>query len=100
VTEQGDAEPPRWLNRTVVGVSITSAFGDVAYESTVTAEYLPSEKRGGALGTGNIGDLASLGLIWTAVSPVVGFGAAAFLMACGTPVLAGAPPPAVAGRDG
>jgi len=62
-----------------------------ALESTMTAEYVPQELRGtgyGLLGTVNgIGDLISssvVGLLWTVISPVAGFGFAAILMLTGT----------------
>jgi MFS family permease len=66
-----------------------------ALEATVTADYVPEKVRSlgyGLLGTVNgIGDLVSsvaVGLLWTAVSPVLGFGLAAALMAMGTVVMA------------
>jgi MFS family permease len=66
-----------------------------ALESTVTAEMIPAAVRGtafGLLGSVNgIGDLASsllVGVLWTAVSPELGFAYAAGAMAIGTLVLA------------
>ncbi len=64
-------------------------------ESTVTAEMIPAEVRSmafGVLGTTNgLGDLVSslaVGTLWTAVSPVAGFGYAAATMAAGAVMLA------------
>ncbi|MBM3859735.1 MAG: MFS transporter [Verrucomicrobia bacterium] len=66
-----------------------------ALEPTVTAELVPTDARGmgfGALGTVNgVTKFISsglVGLLWTAVSPVVGFGFAATVMAIGTLALA------------
>jgi MFS family permease len=76
------------------GAGIVIATQD-ALESTVTAELIPTSVRGtafGVLGTVNgIGDLASsvlVGVLWTAISPVAGFGYAAIAMALGALVLA------------
>lgn len=62
-----------------------------ALEAVVTAEIIPKDKLGigfGALGTANgVAKLVSssmVGLLWTIVSPVMGFGLAAVLMAGGT----------------
>ncbi|EPK7593136.1 TPA: MFS transporter [Pseudomonas aeruginosa] len=62
-----------------------------ALESTVTADMVGSETLAtsyGALGTVNGGakflSSATVGLLWTAVSPVFGFGLAAALMGAGT----------------
>lgn len=62
-----------------------------ALESTVTAEMVQPDTLAmsyGALGTVNGAakfiSSASVGVVWTAVSPVVGFGLAAVLMAAGT----------------
>lgn len=62
-----------------------------ALESTVTAEMVEPDKLAlsyGALGTVNGGakflSSASVGLLWTAISPAFGFGLAAVLMALGT----------------
>jgi MFS family permease len=67
-------------------------------ESTITADFIPSETRGigmGVLGTVNgIGDFTAssvVGILWTAISPVVGFGFAALLMFIGTLVLISTP---------
>jgi MFS family permease len=64
-------------------------------EPSMTASLVPAGWRSlgyGALGTVNgVGKLISsvaVGSLWTAVSPVVGFGAAALLMAAGTAALA------------
>jgi MFS family permease len=66
-------------------------------ESTITADFIPSEIRGigmGVLGTVNgIGDFGAsviVGLLWTTVSPAVGFGFAAVVMLVGAVVLIGA----------
>ena len=66
-------------------------------ESTITADFIPSETRGigmGVLGTVNgIGDFVAstaVGLLWTAVSPVAGFLFAGVLMLGGAVVLTGA----------
>jgi MFS family permease len=60
-------------------------------ESTITADFIPAETRGigmGVLGTVNgIGDFGAsviVGLLWTLVSPVVGFAFAGSLMLLGT----------------
>lgn len=62
-----------------------------ALESTVAAEMVPPE--GLAIGYGVLGTVngtakfissAAVGMMWTAVSPVLGFGVAALLMAAGT----------------
>uniref|UniRef100_A0A4P9D4L6 Putative truncated MFS-type transporter n=1 Tax=hospital metagenome TaxID=1755691 RepID=A0A4P9D4L6_9ZZZZ len=65
-----------------------------ALESTVTAEMVQPDTLAmsyGALGTVNgaakLISSASVGVVWTAVSPVVGFGLAAALMAAGTLIL-------------
>jgi MFS family permease len=65
-----------------------------ALEATLTAEYIPAATRGlgyGVLGTVNgVGDFVSstaVGFLWTAVSPVLGFGVAAALMMIGTVML-------------
>ncbi|WP_031431681.1 MFS transporter [Methylomicrobium agile] len=62
-----------------------------ALESTVTAEMVQPDTLAmsyGALGTVNgiakFISSATVGLVWTAVSPVLGFGLAALLMAAGT----------------
>ncbi|TAK32420.1 MAG: MFS transporter [Myxococcaceae bacterium] len=62
-----------------------------ALEASLTASLVPPEVRGlsyGVLGSVNgVGDFVSsvgVGFLWTAVSPVAGFGAAAALMAVGT----------------
>lgn len=103
-----------WLNRTVVGAGITSALGDFCYETTtvilpgfLAVLGLPASVLGtiegiadavasftkmasgyGALGTVNgtakFISSAMVGVVWTAVSPALGFGLAAFLMAAGT----------------
>jgi MFS family permease len=59
-------------------------------EGAITADFSSSDTRGvamGMLGTVNgIGDFFAstmVGILWTATSPVVGFGCAAVLMACG-----------------
>jgi len=69
-----------------------------ALEATVTAELVPAAARGmgfGALGTVNgVTKFISsglVGLLWTAVSPVSGFGFAAVAMAVGTWVMARLP---------
>lgn len=54
-----------WLNRTVAGAGITSALGTV----NGTAKFISS---------------ATVGVVWTAVSPTLGFGLAALLMTAGT----------------
>lgn len=66
-----------------------------ALESTVTAEMVSTDTLAmsiGALGTVNgtakFVSSAGVGLVWTALSPVVGFGLAAALMAAGTFMLA------------
>jgi MFS family permease len=63
-------------------------------ESTITADFIPSETRGigmGVLGTVNgIGDFGAsviVGLLWTAISPVVAFGFSAMVMLGGAVVL-------------
>jgi MFS family permease len=65
-----------------------------AIEPAMTADLVAPEIRGisyGVLGTVNgLGDFVSsaiVGLLWTAVSPVAGFGLAAALMAIGTVVM-------------
>lgn len=65
-----------------------------ALESTVTAEMVQPDTLTmsyGALGTVNgaakFASSATVGVIWTAISPVVGFGVAAALMAIGTVAL-------------
>ena len=65
-----------------------------ALESTVTAEMVQPDTLAlsyGALGTVNgaakLISSASVGVVWTAISPVVGFGLAASLMIAGTLVL-------------
>jgi MFS family permease len=67
-----------------------------ALEGAMTADYVPAENRGvgyGVLGAVNgVGDLASsvtVGVLWTAVSPILAFGLAAGVMLAGTLVLAG-----------
>jgi MFS family permease len=66
-----------------------------ALEAAVTAGYVPGAVRSvgyGVLGTTNgIGDFvssAAVGLLWTALSPVIGFGLAAALMCVGTIAMA------------
>lgn len=66
-----------------------------ALEPSLTAGLVPQEVRGiafGCLGSVNgVGKLvssAAVGFLWTAVSPAVGFGTAAVLMAIGTLALA------------
>jgi MFS family permease len=66
-----------------------------ALEATLTADYVPEAVRSlgyGLLGTVNgIGDLVSsvaVGFLWTAFSPVLGFGLAAALMGVGTVAMA------------
>lgn len=66
-----------------------------AIESTVTAEMVPADTLTlcyGALGTVNgvakFASSATVGVVWSAVSPSTGFGLAAVLMAIGTLVLA------------
>ena len=66
-----------------------------ALEGAMTADFVPPEVRGtgyGVLGAVNgVGDFVSsvaVGLLWTFAAPVVAFGAAATLMACGTVALA------------
>ena len=63
-------------------------------ESTITADFIPSETRGigmGVLGTVNgIGDFGAsviVGVLWTAISPVAAFGFACVVMLVGTVVL-------------
>jgi hypothetical protein len=80
------ASAPYWAIR-FAGAGLVIATQD-ALESTVTAEPIPTTVRGtvfGVLGTVNgVGDLASsvlVGVPWTAMSPVVGFGYAAVAMA-------------------
>ncbi len=65
-----------------------------ALEATITTDYVPSQLRGtgyGLLGTVNgVGDLVSssmVGILWTAISPVAGFGFAALLMFTGALVM-------------
>jgi len=65
-----------------------------ALERAIVADYVPSEARGtgyGLMATVNgVGDLvasAGVGLLWTTVSPVVGFGYAAAMMLAGAVVL-------------
>ena len=65
-----------------------------ALEATVTAEMVSGETLAtsyGALGTVNgaakFASSTAVGVLWTAVSPVLGFGVAAVLMAAGTFVL-------------
>ncbi len=67
-----------------------------ALEGAMTADYVPAETRGvgyGTLGAVNgVGDLVSsvaVGVLWTAVSPVLAFGLAAGVMLVGTLFLAG-----------
>ena len=71
-----------------------------ALEATLTASYVGEDIRGisyGALGSVNgIGDFVSsvaVGLLWTMVSPVLGFGLAAFVMALGALAMATLPKP-------
>ncbi len=66
-----------------------------ALEATLAAEYVPEANRGvgyGLMGTVNgIGDFlssVSVGFLWTAISPTLGFGLAATLMGVGTTVMA------------
>lgn len=66
-----------------------------ALESTVTAEMVAQDQLAvsyGALGTVNgvaqFASSATVGIVWTSVSPVLGFGLAAALMAMGTLMLA------------
>lgn len=66
-----------------------------ALEATLTADYVPEAIRGvgyGVLGTVNgVGDFvssAAVGFLWTAISPVLGFGLAAALMGIGTIAMA------------
>jgi MFS family permease len=66
-----------------------------ALESTLTAAFIPVATRSvgyGVLGTVNgVGDFvssAAVGFLWTAVSPIVGFGLAAVLMSAGTLAMA------------
>ena len=66
-----------------------------ALEASLTASYVEADVRGtsyGALGSVNgIGDFVSsvfVGYLWTAVSPVAGFGLAAAVMAIGTAAMA------------
>jgi MFS family permease len=69
-----------------------------ALEAAQAASYVPDQVRSvgyGALGTVNgIGDFvssATVGFLWTAVTPVLGFGVAAGLMAAGTIAMARLP---------
>jgi hypothetical protein len=64
-------------------------------ESSLTAEYVPQSVRSTSYGLlasiNGVGDLISsavVGLIWTTVSPVAGFSAAAIAMTVGTISLA------------
>jgi MFS family permease len=66
-----------------------------ALEATVTAELVDEDVRAmsyGALGTVNGGakfiSSTAVGLVWTALSPIAGFGLAALLMAAGTVAMA------------
>lgn len=68
-------------------------------ESTITADFIPSEHRGvamGVLGTVNgLGDFVAsvtVGLLWSAASPAAAFGFAATVMALGTLALRKAEP--------
>ncbi|WP_207953602.1 hypothetical protein [Vreelandella lionensis] len=72
----------------VAGLYVTV---EEALESTVTAEMVQADTlmiSYGALGTVNgtakFVSSATVGLVWTAVSPTLGFGLAALLMAAGT----------------
>ena len=72
----------------VAGLYVTV---EEALESTVTAEMVQADTlvmSYGALGTVNgtakFISSAMVGVVWTAVSPALGFGLAAFLMAAGT----------------
>ncbi|MCH2557410.1 MAG: hypothetical protein MK005_08925 [Alcanivorax sp.] len=72
----------------VAGLCVTV---EEALESTVTAEMVQTETlvmSYGALGTINgtakFVSSATVGVVWTAVSPTLGFGLAAVLMAAGT----------------
>lgn len=65
-----------------------------ALEPSLTADFVPQEVRGagfGALGAvngfGKLISSVSVGVIWTAVSPSIAFGAAAAVMAAGTCLL-------------
>jgi MFS family permease len=67
-------------------------------EGAITADFIPSETRGigmGVLGSVNgIGDFTAssvVGILWTAISPIVGFGFAALLMFIGALVLISTP---------
>lgn len=80
---------------TLAGVYIAI---EEALEATLTANYVGEDIRGmsyGALGSVNgIGDFVSsvaVGLLWTMVSPVLGFGLAAFVMALGALAMATLP---------
>lgn len=80
----------------VLWVSIFTLAGlyiavEDALEASMTADFVPEEIRGtgyGVLGTVNgIGDFISsttVGVLWTFVSPALGFGFATVLMAAGT----------------
>lgn len=66
-----------------------------ALESTATADMVPAETLAtsyGALGTVNgaakLASSSAVGILWTAVSPILGFGAAGAMMAVGTVALA------------
>ena len=72
-----------WLNRTVAGAGVTSALGDFCYETTTVILHgllavlgVPAAVLG-----------ATVGVVWTAVSPEAAFGLAATLMLAGTIVL-------------
>jgi MFS family permease len=84
-----------WLLAGLFGVAGLYVAVQDALESTVTAEMVGMEALNigiGALGTVNgaakFVSSAAVGLVWSAVSPVLGFGIAALFMAGGTVALA------------
>ncbi|MFN7155696.1 MAG: MFS transporter, partial [Acidovorax sp.] len=84
-----------WLLAGLFGVAGIYVAVQEALESTVTAEMVGTEALSigiGALGTVNgtakFISSAAVGLVWSAVSPVLGFGMAALFMAGGTWALA------------
>jgi len=84
------AANPLMLGAIFVAAGLYMAVQE-ALEATVTADLVDADARGvgyGALGTVNGGakfiSSTGVGLLWTGFSPLVGFGAAAALMAAGT----------------
>lgn len=85
-----DNSNQNWLNRIVVGMGLTSLLADASYE--MANAVLPSflEVIGVTAALNGIGDFVAstlTGFLWTALSPVVAFACAGFLVLAGAGVV-------------